>query len=515
MRQSSSVMQRRLFNSSLMKRQSTSPLGSETNLVPMESIDNNVNSRDQPLKIWTDQELKTLFDAFSKHGSDWNIISKEYFQESRTPSALKNKWKRANIWTKVEENKLEDAISKHGEDWEFISKEYFQMKRTPRILKIKWKTFLKRQTQKSRTLRDAVKEYFQVSRSPSSLKHKWVRSVNHLTEEEVRLLQDAVSKHGKDWEFISKEYFQTNRTPRELKNKWNNHWTEDEVRKLRDAVAKHGEDWNFITEKYFQASRTSSSINHKWIRSVNHLTEEEGWILIDAVSKHEGDWEFISKKYFQKNRSARELEIKWNTLLKYWSVEEIKKLRDAVSKHGKDWQLISKEYFQANRTVSSLKDKHSRSKEDKMLLIKEHDTDQENVKKINNTNPENQEIYDTKSTNDYHTKTYRKRNKHSWTNEEDQILPELIKNHGIKIAAEMLNRSKRSLYSYYKKKEHSYDSLMKKSNTISKKFQKPSDVGVDKDIETSWIRNLDESSTYKSSLQRCRINWQQLCLQSS
>ncbi|CAI2168352.1 16644_t:CDS:1 [Funneliformis geosporum] len=664
LRQSSSVMQRRLFNSNLnlIKRQSTSPIGSETNLVPMESIDNNVGQ--SLTTIWTDQELKTLFDAFfkhgenwrliskeyfqhrrkllsiknkwklygteegvkllegskhgkywklmfkkyfqanqtwngfvnwtkeeerilkddvskhgddwefifkeyfekpreleskcnshlslpwakneiklledsvSKHGKDWKFISKEYFQESRTPLGLCNKWKRTNIWTKVEQVKLEDAVLKHGKDWEFISKEYFETKHSTRKLKSKWKSFFK-----GRTLGDAVKEYFPVSRTPSSLKHRWERSINYLTEEEVRILQDAVSKHGKDWEYISKEYFQTIKTPRLLENKWNNHWTDDEVRKLGDAVAKHGECWNLISKKYFEASRTISSINHKWVRSIKNLTEEEVRILIYAIKKHGEDWEFISKEYFQMdrtpreiskeyfqmNRSPRELEVKWKTLLKRWTEKEIRKLRDAVSKHGKDWQLISKEYFQANRTVSSLEDKHSRSEEGNMRfdMIKEHGTDQEKIFDLK-TNIENQEIYDTKSTNDNYTnmrnqefynavKPYRKRNKHSWTREEEQTLPKLIKNHGIKIAAEMLNRSKRSLYSHYRNKEHYCDSLMniqEKSNTISKKFQKVSDVGVAKDIETSWIRNLDESSTYKSSLQRCRINWQQLCLQN-
>src|SRR5271154_5403082 len=58
------------------------------------------------------------------------------------------------------------------------------------------------------------------------------------TQDEIKILKEAISKHGMDWMYISKEYFQANRTPSALLNKWKilNYWTEDEIKMLKDAV---------------------------------------------------------------------------------------------------------------------------------------------------------------------------------------------------------------------------------------------------------------------------------------
>src|ERR1044072_1745152 len=72
------------------------------------------------------------------------------------------------------------------------------------------------------------------------------------TEDELKLLEKAVSDHGTDWNLISKECFKGKRTKPALSTKWLRHWFEDEIKILKDAVSKHGKDWTFISKEFFK-----------------------------------------------------------------------------------------------------------------------------------------------------------------------------------------------------------------------------------------------------------------------
>ncbi|PKC71545.1 hypothetical protein RhiirA1_496544 [Rhizophagus irregularis] len=355
----------------LIRLKSTSSRVSESTIVPKKELLKGNRS-----KLWTEDEFITLRNAVNKHGKDWNYISKNYFFENRTPSAILTKWNR--FWSINELQTLKKAVKKHGKDWNYISEKYFNNNRTSNALLTKWK-YLKNEL---------------------NLKNSKIIG-NRWTEDELKTLKNAVKKHGKDWNYISEKYFNNNRTSNALLTKWKylkneldktedvvsnlkdskiigNRWTEDELKTLKTAVKKHGKDWNYISEKYFNNNRTSNALLTKWKYLKNELnlknskiignrwTEDELKTLKNAVKKHGKDWNYISEKYFNNNRTSNALLTKWKYLknelnLKNskiignrWTEDELKTLKNAVKKHGKDWNYISEKYFNNNRTSNAL-----------------------------------------------------------------------------------------------------------------------------------------------------------------
>ena len=90
------------------------------------------------------------------------------------------------------------------------------------------------------------------------------------TEHDLMKLVGAISKHGRDWKFISKEYFNGDRTPSGLEAKWNHFLTKDELMTLVVAVFKRGEDWNFISKEYFNGNRSPYYQSNGNTLGVNH-----------------------------------------------------------------------------------------------------------------------------------------------------------------------------------------------------------------------------------------------------
>ncbi|CAB4480880.1 unnamed protein product [Rhizophagus irregularis] len=360
----------------LIRLKSTSSRVSESTIVPKKELLKGNRS-----KLWTEDEFITLRNAVNKHGKDWNYISKNYFFENRTPSAILTKWNR--FWSINELQTLKKAVKKHGKDWNYISEKYFNNNRTSNALLTKWK-YLKNEL---------------------NLKNSKIIG-NRWTEDELKTLKNAVKKHGKDWNYISEKYFNNNRTSNALLAKWKylkneldktedvvsnlkdskiigNRWTEDELKTLKTAVKKHGKDWNYISEKYFNNNRTSNALLTKWKYLKNELdktedvvsnlkdskiignrwTEDELKTLKNAVEEHGCDWKLIFKKYFHGNRSLRAISNKWKQFKnESWSKEEDKLLFDLIKEHGMHWKKISKLMNRSHDSVSKRYEKVTHEK---------------------------------------------------------------------------------------------------------------------------------------------------------
>ncbi|POG62513.1 hypothetical protein GLOIN_2v1485390 [Rhizophagus irregularis DAOM 181602=DAOM 197198] len=334
----------------LIRLKSTSSRVSESTIVPKKELLKGNRS-----KLWTEDEFITLRNAVNKHGKDWNYISKNYFFENRTPSAILTKWNR--FWTINELQTLKKAVKKHGKDWNYISEKYFNNNRTSNALLTKWK-YLKNEL---------------------NLKNSKIIG-NRWTEDELKTLKNAVKKHGKDWNYISEKYFNNNRTSNALLTKWKylkneldktedvvsnlkdskiigNRWTEDELKTLKNAVEVHGCDWKLIFKKYFHGNRSLRAISNKWKQFKNESwSKEEDKLLFDLIKEHGMHWKKISKlmnrshdsvskryeKVTHEKCEKREKRLTYRDRKKYNLYENYDELQKLIDKYGRDWTKIAK-----------------------------------------------------------------------------------------------------------------------------------------------------------------------------
>ncbi|CAB4381137.1 unnamed protein product [Rhizophagus irregularis] len=334
----------------LIRLKTTSSRVSESTIVPKKELLKGNRS-----KLWTEDEFITLRNAVNKHGKDWNYISKNYFFENRTPSAILTKWNR--FWTINELQTLKKAVKKHGKNWNYISEKYFNNNRTSNALLTKWK-YLKNEL---------------------NLKNSKIIG-NRWTEDELKTLKTAVKKHGKDWKYISEKYFNNNRTSNALLTKWKylkneldktedvvsnlkdskiigNRWTEDELKTLKNAVEEHGCDWKLIFKKYFHGNRSLRAISNKWKQFKNESwSKEEDKLLFDLIKEHGMHWKKISKlmnrshdsvskryeKVMHEKCEKREKRLTYRDRKKYNLYENYDELQKLIDKYGRDWTKIAK-----------------------------------------------------------------------------------------------------------------------------------------------------------------------------
>ncbi|PKY55463.1 hypothetical protein RhiirA4_504331 [Rhizophagus irregularis] len=273
----------------LIRLKTTSSRVSESTIVPKKELLKGNRS-----KLWTEDEFITLRNAVNKHGKDWNYISKNYFFENRTPSAISTKWNR----TINELKTLKKAVKKHGKDWNYISEKYFNNNRTSNALLAKWK-YLKNALDKTE---DVV----------SNLKDSKIIG-NRWTEDELKTLKNAVEEHGCDWELIFKKYFHGNRSLRAISNKWrqfkNESWSKEEDKLLFDLIKEHGMHWKKISKLM---NRSHDSVSKRY-EKVTHVKCEK-----------------------------REKRLTYRDRKKYNLYENYDELQKLIDKYGRDWTKIAK-----------------------------------------------------------------------------------------------------------------------------------------------------------------------------
>nr|CAG8437046.1 2102_t:CDS:10 [Entrophospora candida] len=246
------------------------------------SLSNDVYQRFRSREMlrWTQEETDLLEKAVVKHGTEWELISVEYFNCKKDTATLSRKWnyirKNKSLlyydrWTEEEDKKLKMLTKKHGtNNW---SKIVEQFNNTRNLLQIKrrWEQL-------------AWKK-----------KGKWL-------PEEHAMLTLLVEQYGFKWNAFSRAL---GRPPGTLRLYYdyaiaNPPWTKVENDQLYQAVKDHGEDWDKIKELF--PYRSKNNLKYHYDRSIS---------VNPSIKKG------------------------------IWSEEEIKALEISYSKHGKKWRLVS------------------------------------------------------------------------------------------------------------------------------------------------------------------------------
>ncbi|CAG8660459.1 4856_t:CDS:2, partial [Acaulospora morrowiae] len=242
--------------------------------------------------------FQKLVDGIDEHGENWELISKEVFNDDVHPGQLKSFWnymmakhKNSTIsssrvypfWTTKETEKLINAVDLHGEEWEKISIEIFNKKRSLMQCKNRWLRLQERQTQgerlkpfkkPSRTWGDKLKE--------TSL---WMTKPNQVSPElgDVLKEQCAYFVRALGQQFVKLDINFVN--PREFP------WTRKENDTLFDLIKKHGFDWGEISKSI--PNRSIESIRER-ASSVTLWTKEEVAKFEEAYDLYQSDWAQVS-----------------------------------------------------------------------------------------------------------------------------------------------------------------------------------------------------------------------------
>lgn len=252
--------------------------------------------------------------------------------------------------------------------------------------------------------------------------------INGMNPEEFELDTKEI-----DWTEISNNYFGGGRrSPNECAIRWLYHehplinkepWKREEINKLKELITKHdglndgkeGKDWKYweIMANELKTNRTPLSCIMIYKQYLNRLanlgkwTRNEDDALRKAVDQSPFD-DWISVQYQSGlKRSPGQCSFRWKKALApwirkgRWTGEENKRLEDAIQIHGfKDWNLISK--YTIGRTDVQCRERA-----------------------MNTLNPSIKQTI--------------------WTEQEDSLLIDLIKRHGIghwsRIAEEISGRT--------------------------------------------------------------------------
>ncbi|CAG8512294.1 4926_t:CDS:10 [Ambispora leptoticha] len=186
-------------------------------------------------RVWTNEEIDTLFKGVEKYGENFELISSEMFHGLRTENACRIKYENtvANRKT-VTANTSEPLDIRIGE---LLDKEWYQINDT-----------LGKQA-------DKVQIIYETPSSPSS---------NAWTKEENDILFKSVKEFGDDWTKTLERL--PGRTLTAAKNRYGDIvWTLEEITAFEEAYAKYGEDWAKIAKEV--PTKTSGQCWSYWLRS--------------------------------------------------------------------------------------------------------------------------------------------------------------------------------------------------------------------------------------------------------
>ncbi|CAG8458660.1 6501_t:CDS:1 [Paraglomus occultum] len=350
---------------------------------------------------WSEKETQALCAAVQIHGPDWGYITNTIFQARRTENAVRNKWSKisskksapprinASKWTEEEIKTLIVAVSRVGTDWDLISREYFHSVRGPHSLMERWEKILNKfkvnldcnllQTSKAKAIARKLLEcvgYSEIKPLSDNQKKKIVMAdkskvtessmkpsaSTKWTDNDIKKLRAAVKKHGTVWAAIVHEYFPS-RTPEAVRKRWEmllrerkkakadmtskpplrvtrHSWKPAEIRKLRAAVAKHGEnEWQLISTKYFNSVRSPEATKRKWrevLQTNVDLSDSTDGSVLSPSSDNDTSSDFsISSQ-------------------RPWTEADSEILRVGVAHVGTDWKRLAHDFFYNNKTPNIL-----------------------------------------------------------------------------------------------------------------------------------------------------------------
>ncbi|RIA94636.1 hypothetical protein C1645_759531 [Glomus cerebriforme] len=163
-----------------------------------------------------------------------------------------------------------------------------------------------------------------------------------MTEDQSKLLQHSVSKHG-------------NRTPR-VSKKQKSSWTKEEDKLLIDLVKKHGTNWKKISSLL---GRHDNNVLKRYYKITREEHEKDSGSQVHDVTL---------PKYDDGNNAIKKASK--------WTKEDQNKLLKLVDTHGKDWIKIGEIM---NRSKSSICKQYIIITEDK----KDNDDQQNSIKTQN------------------------------------------------------------------------------------------------------------------------------------
>ncbi|KAG9302567.1 hypothetical protein G9A89_007271 [Geosiphon pyriformis] len=170
----------------------------------------------QPGAIWTDEEVGILLAAVEKFGKKWQVISKQVFRSLRSAGALELRYKKAmltknNVTTITDSKIRKEQLDSIELDHSILS---FQLRDE---LEAEQQLHMK-------NIADIFSRYFPDEDYPSSTKLKDVRDGSRKvkmctwTPDEKLLFDNAIKKHGENWEMVSE--FLSSKTAQQCETYW-------------------------------------------------------------------------------------------------------------------------------------------------------------------------------------------------------------------------------------------------------------------------------------------------------
>jgi hypothetical protein len=202
----------------------------------------------------------------------------------------------------------------------------------------------------------------------------------HWTARELKLLREAVKKHGRNWVAVSRIVGKSNV---QCKSKVQTEvvsgrmpeppmgsggapvgWTKEEVQRLTMAVAVHGRDWDAVARDVRTKDSDSCAQKVEWEVAAGRMlepgrgsqwSEDEVARLKLAVQRLGRDWIAVahevgtktSKQCFHKVREEVQRGRFEDPALKRpqaaWTAEEVARLMQAVKDRGRDWTSVARD----------------------------------------------------------------------------------------------------------------------------------------------------------------------------
>ncbi|KAF9181453.1 hypothetical protein BGZ51_005422 [Haplosporangium sp. Z 767] len=341
----------------------------------------------QPTRIWSLKEETALIQHVLKHGTgEWEKISQVLQQH--TPEQCKEKWTsldmatkkpREKAWYMAERSNFWRLWQRFGTDWNAIAKSL------PRRHPTECKAFFNKATAQ---LSKDDPELFQ--KQVQDLADKMSQYKSHVWNKEdsqqlLAVIEKCRSERGRvDWIKVE-EMMNLNLSASQYKHHHHylrtvrqgglsGQWTEDEIRIMQDAVQEHGRNWILISKKYLPF-RNPKSICHKF-NTIQHKgsykSEEEYDALMSKVelqeqefhrqqmnrgrgrlplsTKFEPNWHEIAQSMprggwtAEQCRSAYESSFKSHLKNAKWTAEEDGLLLATAARLGpKNWIGVAKE----------------------------------------------------------------------------------------------------------------------------------------------------------------------------
>ncbi|KAF9120426.1 Myblike DNAbinding domain-containing protein [Mortierella sp. 14UC] len=258
----------------------------------------------KPTRYWSLNEETALIQHVLKHGTgQWDMISEalkyhspEQCKEKWTMLDMSTKMPKVKSWYKTEQANFWRLWQRYGEDWELIARsmpkrtgeqcEAFFNKATAGLDRTNEESFNKG----VKSLAETMSQYRTLSWSKENSERLWAVADECKTG----------STHLRiNWNIVA-ERMGMGLTPAQYKHHHyylrtvrigglSGLWTDAEIKKLEMAVQKEGRNWTLIASQYFP-HRNSKSLCHKFnsIRNKGqYITEEEYDTLLGKVDLQE------------------------------------------------------------------------------------------------------------------------------------------------------------------------------------------------------------------------------------